>query len=332
MGALRSWAGAPLGEADRPFRAGGRRAITPGAANPSPSEAIVTLDQHARGLSVDRLGPPDLVELFGFLDHDPVLNVYLLALALRDGLSNPRDEFWAVRRDDTLVAVLHLGGQSGAALPAGSDPDALRALGDPLMERLELLPRRFQVIGPRAAVHVLAGRLRDVGRVPRIQRDQTYMRLAPGELAPFEPLPELRRATREDHAMLYESGARLRLEELEEDPRSADPAGYARRTDEECREGYTHVWVDARGLCFRASVSALTLDAAQVSGVYTPSERRNQGLARRGLSELCERLLARSRNVCLFVNDFNTPAIALYRRMGFHPIAEWASAFYQRPD
>ena len=157
------------------------------------------------------------------------------------------------------------------------------------------------------------------------------MTLARGDLPPLEPVPELRLATTADYAVVFESGARLRTEELEEDPRIADPAGYARRTEDECRDGYTHVWSDAQGLRFRASVSAVTPDAAQVSGVYTPPERRNQGFARRGLSELCRRLFERSRHVCLFVNDFNASALAVYRRMGFREVADWASAFYPGP-
>jgi predicted GNAT family acetyltransferase len=84
-------------------------------------------------------------------------------------------------------------------------------------------------------------------------------------------------------------------------------------------------------LCFRASVSAATADAAQVSGVYTPPARRGQGYATRGLAELCRRLLARSHHACLFVNDFNQPALALYRRLGFRSISDWASAFYATP-
>jgi predicted GNAT family acetyltransferase len=43
-------------------------------------------------------------------------------------------------------------------------------------------------------------------------------------------------------------------------------------------------------------------------------------------------LFARSRHVCLFVNDFNASAIAVYRHMGFQDHAPWASAFYPRPD
>ena len=288
----------------------------------------MTLHERTGSLSLDRLSPEDLVEVFGFLDQDPVLNVYLLALTLRDGLVSARDEFWGVRRDDTLIAMLHLGSQSGAALPIGSDPLALAVLAEHLLQRRSFLPRRFQVIGPRAAVRAMVERLEREGVAPRLGRDQIYMKLALDQLAPSEPVPELRRATREDYSILFESGARLRAEELEEDPRAADPAGYARRTEDECRDGYTHIWRCGHDLCFRASVSAVTPDAAQVSGVYTPPERRNQGFARRGLSELCRRLFERSRHVCLFVNDFNLPALAVYRRIGFRDIAPWASAFY----
>jgi len=292
----------------------------------------MALHERTGSLSIDRLGAHDLVEVFGFLDDDPVLNVYLLALTLRDGLANPRDEFWGVRREGVLVAMLHLGSQSGAVLPVGDDPDAIAAMSDQLAHRHAFLPRRFQVIGPRAAVHGLVRRLELAGVRPRLQRDQIYMSLDPDELAPFEPLPQLRRALREDVRLMYESGADLRAEELEEDPRVADPAGYARRTEDECRDGYTHVWIEADGLRFRASVSAITPDATQVSGVYTPPAHRNRGYARRALSELCRRLFERSRRVCLFVNDFNAPALAVYRRMGFREIGEWASAFYPRPD
>jgi predicted GNAT family acetyltransferase len=154
------------------------------------------------------------------------------------------------------------------------------------------------------------------------------MAVEPGALPPFARLPELAPARREDVTLVYESGARLHSEELEEDPRDVDPLGYRRRVEEQCRDGHTYLWKDREGLCFRASVSAVTADAAQISGVYTPPERRNQGFARRGLAELCARLFEHSRAVCLFVNDFNAPALAVYRRLGFRERAPWYSLFY----
>jgi hypothetical protein len=290
----------------------------------------MTLHQHPTGaLSVDRLAPPDLIETFGFLDRDPVLNVYLLALTLRDTLGKAHDEFWAVRRGGEIVGLLHLGGRSGAVLPIGEDREALRLLAERAVARLHFLPRRFQVIGQRVAVQMLVARFASQRLAPRLYRDQIYMSVDRGRTAPFLRLAELRRAVPDDYDTVYESGALLRLEELEEDPRVADPDGWVRRVEEECRDGYTHLWQDSDGLCFRASISAWTPDAAQVSGVYTPPARRNRGLARRGLSELCARLHERSLSVCLFVNDFNAPAIAVYRKIGFEPRADWASAFFE---
>jgi uncharacterized protein len=288
----------------------------------------MSLFSEARPVTVDRLGPDDLVETFGYLDRDPVLNVYLVALAVRDALAQPREEFWAARRDGAIVGLLHLGGQTGAVLPLGSDPDALRLLADQALARLPDLPRRFQVIGPRAAVNAVTARLDAEGLAPRLARRQLYLDLPRERFPGRERVAALRHARWTDYAAVFDSGAALRLEELEEDPRASDPLAYARRVEEECRDGYTYLWTDENGLRFRASVSARTPDAAQVSGVYVPPDRRGRGYARRGLGELCARLLEHSRAVCLFVNDFNLPALAVYRRLGFETRAEWASAFY----
>ena len=290
----------------------------------------MSLGYGASALAIERLGPGDLVELFAFLDRDPVLHVYLIALALRDALARPRDEVWAARRDGAIVALVYLGGHSGAILPHGAEPEAIERLAAHALTRRETLPRRAQVIGPRAAVGTFVRRFAAAGVPARIVRDQSYLALDRGRLAPFERLAELRRAQPEDYALVYDSGARLRSEELDEDPRQTDAGAYARRVEEECRDGYTHLWVDREGLCFRASVSAITGDAAQVAGVYTPPARRRLGYARRGLSELCMRLHERCASVCLFVNDFNLAALDLYRTLGFRHLAEWGSAFYDR--
>jgi len=288
----------------------------------------MTLDHHVGALTIERLAPADLAEAFAFLDGDSVLNVYLLALVLRDALSRPFDEFWGVRRDGHVVAMLHLGAQTGAVLPVGEEPRALALMAERVVARRRVLPHRFQVIGPRTAVRAVVARLAQEALTPRLDRNQVYMALARGELPPFARLPALRCAGPDDFDRVHESGALLRAEELDEDPRLADPAGYSKRVDEECRGGHTYLWLDRHGLCFRASISAFTPDAAQVSGVFTPPVRRGKGKATRALSELCTRLFERTRHVCLFVNEFNSPALAVYRRLGFRDVKAWASAFY----
>jgi uncharacterized protein len=279
---------------------------------------------------LDRLGPRDVPEVLSFLEDDPVLNVYLIALILRDALARPHDAWWGARRCGLLTALLFAGSHSGAVLPAGSDEDALRLLGERAAAEAAIRPARLQIIGPRLALAAVREHFPGPVATVRLERDQVYMSLERPTAALGAPLPDLRTARREDYAFLYHAGAELRAEELLEDPRELDPVAYARRVDEECRDGWTWLWRDARGLCFRAGISALTADAAQISGVYVPPSLRGQGIATRALSELCTRLLLRTRHVCLFVNDFNGPALTVYRRLGFKQIAEWGSAFYVR--
>ncbi|MBI5170304.1 MAG: GNAT family N-acetyltransferase [Candidatus Eisenbacteria bacterium] len=292
----------------------------------------MTLPTSPPAPTIERLAPADVPDVLTFLDADPVTNVYLMALVLRDALARPKDEYWAARRQGRITALLYLGGHSGAVLPAGDDVEGAAALGTIACERRASLPSRFQVIGPALMVRALLARFPGEDFGPRLVREQSYLSLSPGRLPAFTRLPELRHARREDYALVYETGAALRAEELLEDPREVDAIAYARRAEEDCRDGHMWVWRDSRGLCFRSSISALTADAAQISGVYTPPALRGQGIATRALAELCTRLLDRSQHACLFVNDVNTSALSLYRRLGFEHRAAWMSAFFVREN
>jgi len=274
--------------------------------------------------------PADLLEIFSWLDRDPVVNVYLVALLLRDRLAAAGDEFWLARRGDEIAGLVYLGGASGAVLPVGGGADVHAVLAERVAEWLPHLPPRFQVVGDRGGVNAIVARLRAAGIEPRRCRDHTYMAVAQGGLPDFERVSALRPARPEDYAIVHDSGADLRAEEVGDDPRTSDPDGYARRVREECREGYTHLWIEDGELRFRASLSALTADAVQIAGVYTPPALRGRGYARRGVAEMCARQFARVRSACLFVSDTNAAALAVYRRLGFQPRAAWGSALYAR--
>src|ERR1043166_5500898 len=150
---------------------------------------------------LDRLGPRDVPEVLSFLEEEPVLNVYLIALVLRDALARPNDVWWGARRDGRLSALLFVGGHSGAVLPAGDDPQAHRLLGQRASEAKLARPARLQIIGPRAAVAAVREHFPAPGAQARLERNQVYLALDHSPGTPGTIAPELRNARREDYAL-----------------------------------------------------------------------------------------------------------------------------------
>jgi predicted GNAT family acetyltransferase len=61
-------------------------------------------------------------------------------------------------------------------------------------------------------------------------------------------------------------------------------------------------------------------DAVQLMGVWTHPQFRRHGIAKVTMREVCGHLFRQGKNITLFVNDFNLPAIGLYESIGFQRI------------
>jgi predicted GNAT family acetyltransferase len=81
-------------------------------------------------------------------------------------------------------------------------------------------------------------------------------------------------------------------------------------------------------LAFMCNVGSATSQTAQLQGVWTPPGMRGAGHATRGLGAICDHLLDEHPTLCLYVNDFNAPAIALYERIGFRRAGEFATILF----
>jgi predicted GNAT family acetyltransferase len=75
-------------------------------------------------------------------------------------------------------------------------------------------------------------------------------------------------------------------------------------------------------LCFFCNVGAWSPQTAQLQGIWTPPALRGRGLATAALAAVCRTLLNVVPTLSLYVNDFNAPAVALYRRLGFRDAGE----------
>ena len=64
-------------------------------------------------------------------------------------------------------------------------------------------------------------------------------------------------------------------------------------------------------------------DVGLVGAVYTLPSHRGQGCAAACVAGLCADLEREGRRPCLYHEADNAPAAALYRRLGFRPVAPW---------
>jgi predicted GNAT family acetyltransferase len=87
--------------------------------------------------------------------------------------------------------------------------------------------------------------------------------------------------------------------------------------------------MEAGQVVFKAEIGAVTPLACQVQGVWVPPELRGRGHARRGMAAI----VAEARRcvapvVSLYVNDYNAPARAAYRRVGFTESGTFTSVLF----
>jgi predicted GNAT family acetyltransferase len=133
---------------------------------------------------------------------------------------------------------------------------------------------------------------------------------------------DVARATLDELDELVPHSAAMIAGELGGDPRRAG-AEFRSRTARIIDHGW---WWRARvggRLAFTCSVGSASPYTAQLQGVWTPPALRGRGYATRALAAICARLLEEHPTLCLYVNDFNRSAIALYERVGFERVGEF---------
>ena len=82
-------------------------------------------------------------------------------------------------------------------------------------------------------------------------------------------------------------------------------------------------------LVFKAEVGTVGAGVAQVQGVWVKPEYRGAGIAVAAMASVVKYVLADIAPVIsLYVNDFNTPALATYRSVGFEQVDTFATVLF----
>jgi hypothetical protein len=253
---------------------------------------------------------PSLEEILEFCGRAPIERVFLEDVARR-GLGR----FAALRDEGEIVAVCHLGAN---LVPSG------RGAGG--FAKLAARARPRMLIGDEAAVTDLWEAARD--RLPPVREDRPGQPVYVLRSKPEPGESALRQATLHDLELLVRTSAAAFLEEVGIDAYARDPALFEWRTRTQIEEGRSWLWEKNSTIFFKAEASAWTDSTVQLQQVWVDPSKRGQGFGRRGLSDLCRRLLDSTPSVCLFVRPENTPAIALYDSIGMRRVGAYRSLIF----
>ena len=160
---------------------------------------------------------------------------------------------------------------------------------------------------------------------PREERlNQPLLVLADQPLVLEDPLV---RVVRPDELDRYLPAAvAMFTEEVGVDPRLPDGgAGYRARVAELIAAGRAFARFEAGEVVFKAEVGAMSSTVGQIQGVWVHPDRRGQGLAAAATAAVVVRLQRMGRIASLYVNAYNQPARAAYRRVGFTQVGCFAT-------
>jgi len=267
----------------------------------------------------------DCADALALCDRDPVANVFVGSRIRASGLDPVRlaAQLWGYQEDGRLVSLCY----SGANLvPVEAVPAAVIAFA----QRARSQGRRCSSIaGPAAPVAGLWEQLAPFwGRPREVRARQPLLAIAGDPLVPPDPL--VREVRQDEVGALLPASIAMFTEEVGVSPLGPDGgAAYRARVTELVRAGRAFARIEDGDVVFKAEVGAVTPWACQVQGVWVPPRLRGQGIATHGMAAvvtIARRTIAPV--VSLYVNDYNMPARAAYRKVGFAEVGTFMSVLF----
>lgn len=261
------------------------------------------------------------------LDADPVAACMVAARvesAGRDGrgLGGLGGELWGhggSRLDGLCFAGANL-------IPLRGDRPALRAFADRALRRGRACS---SLVGP--ADHVLTlwhDLARSWGPSREVRADQPL--LAMSRPPAVRPDPLVRQVRPEELERYLPAAIAMFTEEVGVDPTLGDGgAGYRARVAELIGSGRAFGRFEHGEVVFKAEIGAVSSRVGQLQGVWVHPARRGSGLGAAGTAAVVDHLVgAMGRVASLYVNSYNEPARAAYRRVGFQQVGTFATVLF----
>jgi predicted GNAT family acetyltransferase len=137
--------------------------------------------------------------------------------------------------------------------------------------------------------------------------------------APLAPDTSVRQVRISELDAFLPAAIAMFTEELETSPLGHDAgASYRARISDLIVSGRSFARFDRGGnVEFKAEIGVLSSHTAQIQGVWVRPDLRGHGLGTAAMAQVLRLALQWAPSVSLYVNEFNTAARAMYRRLGF---------------
>lgn len=270
------------------------------------------------------LGGADRAEALKFLAERPVENLFLSSKINAYGIDRRRlGNIHAFERDGRITSLMLDG---GTVFVAGFDPDALPAF----VGQLGPIRRCSSILGPAVSVLGLfvglAERWRGSwGAISNVRKRQPLMVLEDAPAVAADP--RVRVLTRDDFPSYLDASVHMYTDEIGSSPFKYG-SGYERFVMKRLEDREAFGIVEDGKVIFKADLGPKLGPQAQLQGVWVDPDLRGTGLSVPALSGMLSLAMERYPQISLYVNDFNTPAIRAYERLGFETVGALATVHY----
>lgn len=268
----------------------------------------------------------DLPAVLEILDRDPVTNVFVASRVYVAGVDPWRlgGELWGYYESGSLTSLCYAGAN---LVPVEAGPEAIRSFAD----RARRQGRRCSsIVGPATAAANLWGLLEPVWGPAREVRPRQPLMVATEPSATVVPDPLVRRIRRDEVDIAMPACVAMFTEEVGVSPLAGDGGAlYRARVAELVGAGRAFARIEDGKVVFKAEIGAVTPHACQIQGVWVAPERRGEGLSEIGMAAVLDYALREIAPVAsLYVNSYNLPARAAYKRVGFAETGAFMSVLF----
>lgn len=277
------------------------------------------------GIEFRTLGRKDTPQLWRLVNSDSTANIFMAAHLEAAGTAAPSSsggEVIGAFRGANMESACWTGVN---LVPIGMNDDDGALLGTQLGKS----GRRFSsIFGPASSVMSIWSTLSTFSPEPfDVRAEQPLLEIR--NPSPVPPTASLRYTRPHELERILPACAAMFEEEVGYSPYVGGDEHYRRRVAGLIRRQHSLVDFDDDGeVIFKAELGTVSACAVQIQGVWVNPLYRGKGLSAGYMSAVVNEALKLAPVASLYVNSFNTRALALYRRVGFNRAGNFATVLF----